>query len=71
VQASFILSEKIIKTVPEINKIIADINKIAEIGSGNPLLAINWSCASKLVIFPGIADTKIALNRNLPRKFKE
>jgi len=71
VHANLILSEKIISTEPVINSIIADNNKSLAIGSGNPLLAINWNCPLKLVIFPGIAFIKIALKRNLPKKFNE
>ena len=70
-EASFTLFVKIISTEPEIKINIAKTKSIIEIDWGNPLLVIKLAWAEKLVILPGIAFTKIALNKSLPRKFKE
>ena len=68
---SLILFVKISRIEPEIKIIIANVSIIAEIDSGNPLLIIKLVWAEKFVILLGIAFTKIALNRSLPRKFIE
>lgn len=70
-EPSLILFVKIRSREPEIKIIIASESKIAAIGSGNPLLTIKFVWAEKFVILPGIAFTKIALKKSLPRKFKE
>lgn len=70
-QASFVLSENIKRMTPLIKSIVEHINKNIEKGSGNPLLDINSIWLLKLVIFPGIAFTKIALRNNWPRKFND
>ena len=70
-EASFTLFVKIISTEPEIKINIAKTRSIIEIDCGNPLLVIKLAWAEKLAILPGIAFTKIALNKSLPRKFKE
>ena len=70
-EASFILFVNIRSAEPVIKIIIAKIKSIAAIDSGNPLLTIKLVWAEKFVILPGIAFTKIALKRSLPRKFIE
>ena len=70
-EPSLILFVKIKSIEPEIKIIIASDSKKPAIGSGNPLLTIKLLWAEKFVILPGIAFTKIALKKSLPRKFKE
>ena len=70
-EPTLILFVKIRSIDPEIKIIIATKSNIAAIDSGNPLLTIKSVWAEKFVIFPGIAFTKIALKKSLPRKFKE
>ena len=70
-EPNLILFVKIRSTEPEIKIIIASKSKIPAIGSGIPLLTIKLLWAEKLAILPGIAFTKIALNKSLPRKFRE
>ena len=70
-QANLAFFVNINKNVPEISKIIAAKSMIAAIGSGIPLLTINCVCKLKFVILPGMALTKIALRKSLPKKFRE
>ena len=70
-EPSFIFFVKRRSIDPEIRIIIANDKRTAAIDSGNPLLTIKLVWAEKFVILPGIAFTKIALKKSLPRKFKE
>ncbi len=70
-EPSFILFVKIRSIEPEIKTNMAKVNKTEAIDSGNPLLTIKFTWEEKFVILPGIAFTKIALKRSLPRKFNE
>ena len=70
-EPSLILFVKIKSIEPEIKIIIAKISNIDAMDSGNPLLTIKLVWEEKFDILPGMAFTKIALKRSLPRKFKE